>query len=66
MSGTHSRAETENKVLNNYRGAGAWGVRPAMGLIQTVLLSETLKVLPNICFGLISSVLVVKFTTNYF
>ncbi|MCZ6525741.1 MAG: hypothetical protein O6928_04160, partial [Gammaproteobacteria bacterium] len=29
-------------------------VRYAIGLVQTVLLLETLKPLPNMCFGLIS------------
>ncbi|MCZ6526567.1 MAG: hypothetical protein O6928_08475 [Gammaproteobacteria bacterium] len=33
-------------------------VRYAIGLVQTVLLLETLKPLPNMCFGLISSVFV--------
>ncbi len=33
-------------------------VRQAMGLVQTVPSTDTLKPLPNICFGPISSVFV--------
>ncbi|MCZ6526682.1 MAG: hypothetical protein O6928_09065 [Gammaproteobacteria bacterium] len=44
--------------LEHLPRSGSLRVRQAIGSVQIVLLPKTLKPLPNLCFGPISSVLV--------
>ncbi len=51
----HSRSSGEGSMCGQ-NASEQVRVRQAMGLVQTVLLPEKLKPLPNICFGPIFSV----------